>query len=1081
MKKEAIGTENEQGMIISQATHYALMEYMKQYYFAKTAGQMLAEMRYTKEITFWSTVISAPAVALGSLWTKAHREASNKLSQEAVKFSWKQWIVASAVGATYGAAQEVLEELMVDPIIEEWIRYQGEEKWGWNPELIYWVSTMATSARESMGFGIAEHYMESAVSFMQKKAGIQVDEKLQLELKAKIAERTGLDEKSQEFQKIFSEEMSKAQQANLEKMAKFEKGKNIALAIGLGTLGILAPDLFLSGLNAFVGVAVAERAYKSVSIYLKASRIGRITKRVKAVFYKDANVNSKIIEDKLEKTVSTIVSTDIHGAFNLDPKNSYYYFIKEITSGMNSLEAYGYQIQFEGDSKLKNLVYKELRERVASRIQLEFELMSEEIRSLKKMLEEARDLKRVKEQHDNIVKLAKDISKGMVKVKVNFDNPDIIKDDPRIAYFEMSYKKEKSGRNKNIANLRNVLDIAIPLNLPLNQLYDYIQTHVFRKLGISHRIPRDSVKVILYETDINRRNRGSNYITVQGKQFNLRTTTIGDLFEKLEYDTNFPHDIISVVIDPNNRVNANQKRFTTRGVYEALASLYTALKRVFNIGRIFNGRGNAEFFFGTTEGGEVITDVLKNIIDPAKKEMKSHLQKKKKGQLEYDKKKIKKLLRGWFKSCVNNDFMDELFKKFGGTRKNKKAFNKQLYSGKNSYFDQRYGDILDEIFVDKEKRDQFIIDFEKYLDEFLVLQLLTSLKVNRYLPPLDIKNKLINQLKNIVKNSNDPLLNEFNEKAANGVFLQQFFHYFAQIFEEQSNTLFPTYFEHPNGLQGATGERDAMAKYAMPILFYAYYKSGFNEEFLKSTEFFHSIQLLSHAKNMEEFIKLLDKDVDRFKHLKVLKNNGFEIPEPRELETMRVFPDIFMSYSEYMEGGKTHLLFNSNEVKTYSNVLRPSEIEKTIAQLTGGTVDVRILMTLKKYEESGDKDFHITAREHVFVPLDENGIAAVKNGQWKLRKRGDFVSPAGSKMGELNEFFIEEFANGLNDLISMYSTAENKKSLPEIKNFLQNIHAAIINNNYEGTPIEIYVNEVKENFNQAVKIAYSKKIGYDKF
>ncbi|MHA1845486.1 MAG: hypothetical protein ACTSWE_14605 [Promethearchaeota archaeon] len=373
LKKEAIGSENEQGMIISQATHYALMEYMKQYYFAKTAGQMLAEMRYVKEITFWSTVISAPAVALGSLWTKAHREASNKLSQEAVKFSWKQWVVASAVGATYGAVQEVLEELMVDPIIEEWIRYKGENDWNWNPKLIYWMSTMATSARESMVFGIVEHYMESAVSFMQKKAGIQVDEKLQLELKAQIAERTGLDEKSQEFQKIFGEEMSKARQANLEKMAKFEKGKNIALAIGLGTLGILAPDLFLSGLNAFVGFVIAERAYKSVSVYLKASRVGRITKRVKAVFYKDANVDSKMIEDKLEKTVSTIISTDVLRFFNLDPKNSYHYFIKELTSDMNSLEAYGYQIQFEGDSKLKNLVYKELRERTASRIQLEFE------------------------------------------------------------------------------------------------------------------------------------------------------------------------------------------------------------------------------------------------------------------------------------------------------------------------------------------------------------------------------------------------------------------------------------------------------------------------------------------------------------------------------------------------------------------------------------------------------------------------------------------------------------------------------------------------------------------------------------
>ncbi|MHA1763488.1 MAG: hypothetical protein ACTSYC_06990 [Promethearchaeota archaeon] len=698
--------------------------------------------------------------------------------------------------------------------------------------------------------------------------------------------------------------------------------------------------------------------------------------------------------------------------------------------------------------------------------------MLEEVRSLKQMLEEARDLKRVKEQHDEIVKLARDISQGMVRVKVKLD-------DPRIAVFETSYEKDKSGKKKGIANLRNVLDIVISLDLHLDKLYDYIQEHVFKKLKISKTISGDSVKVILFGIDISKGEKGTNYITIQENQFDLRTTTIGNLFDIMGYDTDLPYDVISVVIDPDNKVKSNQRRFTTWGVYDALASLYTSLKRVFDIGRIFNGRGNAEFFFGTTEGAEVMTDVFEDIIDPAKNEMKSHLQKIEKGQLVYDKEKIKKLLKGWFKSCVSNEFMDKLFEKFGGTEENKEDFNNRLYLDKNSYFDQRYGNILDEIFADEEKRDQFIIDFEKYLDEFLILQLLTTLKLNKNLHPQDIKNQLIEQLKNILNDPKDPLIKEFNEKAANGVLLQQFFHYYAQIFEEHSQTLFPKYSDFSNILQGASGERDVMAKYAILILFYAYYKSGFDKEFLKSMKFFHSIQFLSHADNMEEFIKLLDNGVSEFNDLKALKNNGLKIPEPRELESMRVFPDIFVSYSEYMESCKTQLSFNVNEVKTYSSALKPSEIDKTIAQLTGGTVDVRMFLTLKKYEESGYKDLHVTAREHVFSPLNDNGIEMVKNAQWKLRKR-NFVSPSKKKMGELNEFFIEKFANGLNDLILMYINAENKKSLSEIKKFLKKIHTAIINKNYEGTPNEIYVKELKKSFYQAVVAAYSDKKGHFK-
>ena len=54
------------GLALAQATFYTIMDYFNQYTYAQTTANMISEITYTETMTFWSTVISAPLVYLGS-------------------------------------------------------------------------------------------------------------------------------------------------------------------------------------------------------------------------------------------------------------------------------------------------------------------------------------------------------------------------------------------------------------------------------------------------------------------------------------------------------------------------------------------------------------------------------------------------------------------------------------------------------------------------------------------------------------------------------------------------------------------------------------------------------------------------------------------------------------------------------------------------------------------------------------------------------------------------------------------------------------------------------------------------------
>ncbi|MBA7579352.1 hypothetical protein ES708_21222 [subsurface metagenome] len=141
-----------------QATDFAIMDFYNQYTYAKTTATMLAEIAYTREITIFSTLISAGIIAGVSI-AASLGGVSNVLAR-----------VALAVGKTaLATVAETMEELFIDSYIEAWVARQAEIH-GWDMNLEFWLSSLLTSIRETgmgplfqMGKGISQR-MQSNVN-----------------------------------------------------------------------------------------------------------------------------------------------------------------------------------------------------------------------------------------------------------------------------------------------------------------------------------------------------------------------------------------------------------------------------------------------------------------------------------------------------------------------------------------------------------------------------------------------------------------------------------------------------------------------------------------------------------------------------------------------------------------------------------------------------------------------------------------------------------------------------------------------------------------------------------------------------
>jgi hypothetical protein len=135
------GLEQHAQWKLAQATSYVIMETMNQFTFAKTAAEMTASVGYTEVMTIVSTAISAPAVALGSY-------AVSGLSKWLMQSSLKSVLAGIAKSIFTESIKEALEEIVIDGLIET-LSENLVEMAGGSDQLAYWISTLATSARET--------------------------------------------------------------------------------------------------------------------------------------------------------------------------------------------------------------------------------------------------------------------------------------------------------------------------------------------------------------------------------------------------------------------------------------------------------------------------------------------------------------------------------------------------------------------------------------------------------------------------------------------------------------------------------------------------------------------------------------------------------------------------------------------------------------------------------------------------------------------------------------------------------------------------------------------------------------------
>ncbi len=139
-------TEETHNLALAQATSYAIMDYFNQYTYAEITANMISEIAYTESVTFWSTLISAPLMWFGSWTTKGTETALGQAGSKSIGA-----VIAKGMAQVITAPiKEVFEEIIKDGFIEAFAEGLTDIM-GWAEDVGFWISSMATSGRETVG------------------------------------------------------------------------------------------------------------------------------------------------------------------------------------------------------------------------------------------------------------------------------------------------------------------------------------------------------------------------------------------------------------------------------------------------------------------------------------------------------------------------------------------------------------------------------------------------------------------------------------------------------------------------------------------------------------------------------------------------------------------------------------------------------------------------------------------------------------------------------------------------------------------------------------------------------------------
>ncbi|MFW9969259.1 MAG: hypothetical protein ACFFDF_03600, partial [Candidatus Odinarchaeota archaeon] len=234
-------TQQTHESALAQATFYTIMDYFNQYTYAEITANMISEIAYTETLTFWSTLISAPLVFLGSWTVKGTEgmigEAGMRLVDAGKSTLQKQMhkmLIGQVIGIALAPLKEVLQEIIQDGFTEALIE-NAVDIWGGSDDLGNLLSSIATSARETFG------------ALGRLALGIDSDTKINFLsifslLKARITGDTDLRTK-------IMNNLEQRQEANLQKQAEMGVWQRLARSGFLKGFLMLIPSLFFGSFN----------------------------------------------------------------------------------------------------------------------------------------------------------------------------------------------------------------------------------------------------------------------------------------------------------------------------------------------------------------------------------------------------------------------------------------------------------------------------------------------------------------------------------------------------------------------------------------------------------------------------------------------------------------------------------------------------------------------------------------------------------------------------------------------------------------------------------------------------------------
>ncbi|MHA1267750.1 MAG: hypothetical protein ACTSRS_21115 [Candidatus Helarchaeota archaeon] len=273
-------------LALAQATSFVLLDYFNQYVYAETTANMIAEIAYTETVTFWSTLISAPLVFLGS-WAvsglkgvfsqagaKVAQAALSKSASGTVSRGMLKLLSFARIGLSMALSpmKEVFEEIVIDGFIEAIIQ-NGVAMLGGTDELGFWLSSLGTSGRE-LGGSLKE------ISDLGSEQHDKMDLLEQKAVNDFNPERSALDSREDVKSKISNERL--VQEAiELEK----EELKKLLFSGVLKGAMLLLPSAFIGSFDllALLIDPTFNLFKKSCSIFIAKVHSKRIGKEISSI------------------------------------------------------------------------------------------------------------------------------------------------------------------------------------------------------------------------------------------------------------------------------------------------------------------------------------------------------------------------------------------------------------------------------------------------------------------------------------------------------------------------------------------------------------------------------------------------------------------------------------------------------------------------------------------------------------------------------------------------------------------------------------------------------------------------------